>query len=92
MVQTSGSVGSPYFETAQKHIDHEYIGGALLLGINGICVIAHGGSSALAIENAIRVAVSGVKGDVMNRMQTASQLNSKPSAATIQENETSTKA
>ena len=32
-------------------------GGALLLGVNGVCIISHGASSATAIVNAVRVAV-----------------------------------
>ena len=31
-------------------------GGALLLGVNGVCIISHGASSATAIVNAVRVA------------------------------------
>lgn len=70
-----GLLVKPILKRAQKHIDHEYVGGALLLGINGICVIAHGGSSALAIENAMRLAIAGVEGNVMQKMQEASQRN-----------------
>ncbi len=36
--------------------DAESIGGAPLLGINGICIIGHGASSPRAVRNAIRVA------------------------------------
>lgn len=34
----------------------ENTGGAMLLGVDGVCVISHGRSSALAIQNAVRVA------------------------------------
>jgi len=34
----------------------EKIGGAPLLGLNGICIIGHGGSTPFAVRNAIRVA------------------------------------
>jgi len=40
----------------KKRIDPETYGGALLLGVNGICIITHGASSARAIYHAIRVA------------------------------------
>ncbi len=43
------------FSELKEIIDHEEYGGAPLLGINGICIIAHGSSSAKAIRNAIRV-------------------------------------
>ena len=36
-------------------------GGALMLGIDGICVIGHGRSEGRAIANAIRVAVRAVR-------------------------------
>jgi len=68
-------LAKPILKRALKPLDHEHVGGALLLGINGICVIAHGGSSATAIESAIRVAVAGAEGDVIEKMRVASALN-----------------
>ncbi len=44
------------FKKVKKRLDYEEYGGAPLLGIDGICMISHGGSSAKAIMNAIRVA------------------------------------
>ena len=44
------------FNKIRKRLDYEEYGGAPLLGIGGICMISHGGSSAKAIRNAIRVA------------------------------------
>jgi glycerol-3-phosphate acyltransferase PlsX len=43
-------------------------GGAVLLGVNGICVISHGSSSAAAIVNAVRVARDAVRADVVARL------------------------
>jgi len=43
------------FRSFKKEIDYSEYGGAPLLGIDGVCIIAHGGSSAKAIKNAIRV-------------------------------------
>ena len=37
-------------------MDYEEYGGVPLLGVEGVCSIAHGRSSAKAIKNAIRVA------------------------------------
>lgn len=45
----------------KRQIDPETYGGALLLGVNGVCIICHGASSAQAIVQAIRVA-----GDAVN--------------------------
>ena len=46
-------------------------GGAMLLGIGGVCVISHGASSANAIVNAVRVARECVEGDVVARLSEA---------------------
>ena len=44
-------------------------GGALLLGVEGVCVISHGSSSAAAIVNAIRVAATCVRADVVGSLR-----------------------
>lgn len=44
------------FSSLKRQMDYAEYGGALLLGINGSCVIAHGSSSGRAIKNAIKVA------------------------------------
>ncbi|CAN5266873.1 phosphate acyltransferase PlsX [soil metagenome] len=48
------------FRATYKKGNYESYGGSPLLGVNGICIIAHGSSSVLAMENAIRVAVEAV--------------------------------
>lgn len=40
----------------KKRVDYEEVGGAPLLGINGVSIISHGASSPKAIKNAVRVA------------------------------------
>jgi glycerol-3-phosphate acyltransferase PlsX len=44
-------------------------GGAMLLGVDGVCVISHGSSSAQAIVNAVRVATACVRADVVGRLR-----------------------
>ncbi|MBI4378107.1 MAG: phosphate acyltransferase PlsX [Nitrospinae bacterium] len=46
----------PYLEAFKKSVDYSEYGGAPLLGVNGVCIIAHGSSSPKAIKNAIRQA------------------------------------
>ena len=46
-------------------------GGGMLLGIEGVCVISHGSSSATAIVNAVRVARDCVAGDVVAKLRDA---------------------
>lgn len=44
------------FRAIRRKTNYEEYGGSLLLGVNGVCVIAHGASTPKAIKNAIRVA------------------------------------
>ena len=44
------------FRAIKKKTNYEEYGGMPLLGVNGICIIAHGASTPLAIKNALRVA------------------------------------
>ena len=50
----------PAFKTVMTRVSYEEYGGSPLLGINGTCIIAHGGSSPLAIKNALRAATETV--------------------------------
>lgn len=45
------------FANLEKRVDYSEYGGAPLLGINGICLISHGSSSAKAIMNAVLLGV-----------------------------------
>ena len=45
------------FRAIRRKTNYENYGGSPLLGVDGICIIAHGSSSPLAIKNAVRVAV-----------------------------------
>lgn len=44
------------FKALKEKADPDTYGGAVLLGINGVCIKAHGASSPKAIKNAIRIA------------------------------------
>ncbi len=46
----------PALRRLAEEFDYASYGGALLLGVNGICIIGHGRSTPAAVENAIRVA------------------------------------
>ena len=52
------------FKDLKGRTNYETYGGSPLLGLNGVCIIAHGGSSPLAIKNAIRVACETVSNNV----------------------------
>src|ERR687891_308188 len=53
----------------RKRLDPDTYGGAYLLGLRGLVVIAHGSSSRIAIANAIRLAARGVEHDVVARLE-----------------------
>jgi glycerol-3-phosphate acyltransferase PlsX len=52
-------------------LDPENTGGAMLLGVDGVCIISHGSSSAVAMVNAIRVARDLVAADVVGHLRSA---------------------
>lgn len=66
--KAAGLLAKPAFTRVKNRLDPEEFGGALLLGIKGICVIGHGGSSAHAIQNAIRVAKEAIEADVLGKI------------------------
>jgi len=55
------ALASGAFKSLKERADPDTYGGAVLLGINGICIKAHGASSPKAIKNAIRVATEFVE-------------------------------
>jgi phosphate acyltransferase len=52
----------------RRRLDPDTYGGAYLLGLRGLAVIAHGNSSRRAITNAIRLAARGVEHGVVDRL------------------------
>lgn len=54
----------PAFRALRSQLDYAEIGGAPLLGVNGVVIISHGRSSARAIENAVGVAVQSASQDL----------------------------
>jgi phosphate acyltransferase len=52
----------------RRRLDPDTYGGAYLLGLRGLAVIAHGNSSRTAIANAIRLAARGVEHDITGRL------------------------
>ncbi len=78
-----GKVGSAFLKSnllrIKKRLDHAEHGGALLLGVNGVCVIGHGSSKSLSVVSALRLAHSAVNHNVMenlNQLQKLQVLNS----------------
>jgi glycerol-3-phosphate acyltransferase PlsX len=61
-------VNADQLEAALKHLDYSEHGGAPLLGVKGVSIIAHGKSSPRAIKNALKVAVQGVTSGMNDRI------------------------
>ncbi|HEV3393111.1 MAG TPA: phosphate acyltransferase PlsX [Chthoniobacterales bacterium] len=52
------------FRSIRDKTNYEEYGGSPLLGVNGICIIAHGSSTPLAVKNALRVAAESIEQQV----------------------------
>ncbi len=59
------------FKALKEKSSYETYGGSPLLGVNGVVIIAHGSSSALAIRNAIRVGLETVEHRINPRIEEA---------------------
>jgi glycerol-3-phosphate acyltransferase PlsX len=67
-----GKVGGLLIRPAARHLrarlDPDTYGGAYLLGLRGLVVIAHGNSNRRAVANAIRLAARGAEHDLVGRL------------------------
>lgn len=59
------------FKALKEKSSYETYGGSPLLGVNGVVIIAHGSSTALAVRNAIRVGMETVENRVNPRIEEA---------------------
>jgi glycerol-3-phosphate acyltransferase PlsX len=72
-----GQIGTAFLKPNLKRIkqrmDHAEHGGALLFGVDGVCIISHGSSQAPSIFNAIRLASEAIDHRVIERIQAYNQ-------------------
>jgi len=58
----------PALDDLYERLEPESFGGAMLLGVDGVCIVSHGSSSSKAVLNAIKMArdmvVDGVVGEL----------------------------
>jgi glycerol-3-phosphate acyltransferase PlsX len=66
--KAGGALIRPAAARLRGRLDPDTYGGAYLLGLRGLIVIAHGNSSRTAIANAVRLAARGVDNDVVGRL------------------------
>ena len=62
---------APQLLPLYARLDPDSTGGAMLLGVEGICIISHGSSSSTAVVNAIRVAAELVDADIVDALRDA---------------------
>jgi glycerol-3-phosphate acyltransferase PlsX len=59
----------PALRSFKRTLSAARYGGAPLLGVRGVVIIAHGNSNAEAIQNAIRLAAESVRGDLVGKIE-----------------------
>jgi glycerol-3-phosphate acyltransferase PlsX len=69
LAQTGALLLKSTFTAVKKRLDYAEYGGALLLGVEGICMIGHGSSNALAVKNAVRVIADCAKYKINERIK-----------------------
>lgn len=65
----AGFVLKPALKLAVKRLDYSEYGGAPLLGVDGVSIVAHGRSNAKAIASALRVAGQAVEGGLVEALK-----------------------
>ena len=67
-----GKVGSAFLRNnlrrIKKRLDHAEHGGALLLGVDGLCVIGHGSSKARSVMGALRLAHAAARHNTLDNL------------------------
>jgi glycerol-3-phosphate acyltransferase PlsX len=63
--RAAGDVLLPALLPLYGQLDPDNTGGAMLLGLNGVCIISHGSSSATAVVNAVKVATEMADADLV---------------------------
>jgi glycerol-3-phosphate acyltransferase PlsX len=64
LTSLGGLLAKPALKRIHQKTNSDEYGGMPLLGVNGVCIIAHGGSSPFAVRNAIRMAVESIRHEV----------------------------
>jgi glycerol-3-phosphate acyltransferase PlsX len=62
-------LAKPAFGRVKRQLDPSEVGGAVLLGVNGVVIVGHGRSNAIAIKNAIGQARLAVQRDLIPAIQ-----------------------
>jgi glycerol-3-phosphate acyltransferase PlsX len=71
------------FRRFRRRVDYSEYGGAPLLGLNGLCIVGHGRSSAKAVANAVMMAVRAVDEKLLERLRAGVSALSASSASPL---------
>jgi glycerol-3-phosphate acyltransferase PlsX len=77
--RVAGLLARPAFRRVYHQVDPFEIGGAPLLGVNGVVIIGHGRSNGLAVKNAIRQARGAVSGHIVEAIREGLKAEQQPS-------------
>ncbi len=69
LVRLGVALATPRLRALARRLDHTEYGGAPLLGVNGICIISHGGSKAKAVRNALALAAESVRARMIDAIR-----------------------
>ena len=59
----------PAFRSVRRRLSYEEYGGVPLLGVNGVCIVAHGRSTPYAMQNAIKAGARCVELRLVERIR-----------------------
>jgi phosphate acyltransferase len=86
MSKVGAMLAKPAFDAVRSRLDYREYGGAPLLGIDGVVIVGHGRSDALALRNAIRVAAQTVENGVLEAIkQGLAEQGANRGAASVQQ-------
>jgi len=64
-----GLLAKPAFRQVRSRLDYSEYGGAPLLGVEGVVIVAHGRSNPKAIKNALRMAKQAIEGGMIEAIR-----------------------
>jgi phosphate acyltransferase len=62
-------LAKPSFDAVKRRLDYREYGGAPLLGVDGVVIVGHGRSDALAIRNGIRTTAQAVENGILEAIK-----------------------
>ncbi len=69
VAKVGGMLAKPAFDAVRQRLDYREYGGAPLLGVDGVVIVGHGRSDALAIKNGVRVAAQAVENGILEAIK-----------------------